>query len=172
MTRQPSSTGRKPRWSKGFTRAGGLVQTQIRKASETRGFAETRLLTHWADIVGPDVAALCRPVKVGYGRGGLGATLTVLTRGAAAPMLQAQLPVIRERVNACYGYNAIARIHVTQTASTGFDDGQTPFSTPAPPVRDLPAELPPEAVRATDDVTDPGLRAALAGLGARIFTKT
>ena len=73
----------KRRFGKGFARAGGLVQPQIRKASESRGFAVSRLVTHWAEVVGDDIAALCRPVKVGYGRqGGLGATLTVLARGA------------------------------------------------------------------------------------------
>ena len=122
----------KRRFGKGFARAGGLVQPQIRKASESRGFAVSRLVTHWAEVVGDDIAALCRPVKVGYGRqGGLGATLTVLARGAAAPLVQAQLPRIRDRVNACYGYNAVARIAVTQTAAVGFGEAQTPFSAPS-----------------------------------------
>ncbi len=51
---------------------------------------------------------MTRPVKVGYPREGLGATLTLLTRAADAPMVQMQLPVIKDKVNACYGYAAIS----------------------------------------------------------------
>ena len=35
----------------GFSRAAALMQTRIRSASEKRGFAVTRLLTHWAEVV-------------------------------------------------------------------------------------------------------------------------
>ena len=34
---------------------------------------------------------------------------------------------LRERVNAVYGYNAIARIRITQTAAAGFSEGQADF---------------------------------------------
>ena len=44
--------------TKGFKRTNSLLSQQIRKASETRGFAQSRLLTHWAEIAGE---ALIRP---------------------------------------------------------------------------------------------------------------
>ncbi|MCH2249176.1 MAG: DUF721 domain-containing protein, partial [Cognatishimia sp.] len=75
---------------KGFQRTSSLLRDRIRKAGETRGFAVTRVLTHWAEIVGQDMAAICKPVDVKYGRQGFGATLTVLTTGAQAPMLEMQ----------------------------------------------------------------------------------
>ena len=100
--------------TRGFAQASGLLQSRIRGASEARGFAVTRLLTHWAEIVGEDTARIAQPVKVGYGRDGLGATLTLLTTGAQAPMLSMQCEAIRERVNACYGYRAIAKVRITQ----------------------------------------------------------
>jgi len=74
----------------GFKRTSSLLQTQIRKTSETRGFAQSRLLTHWAEIAGDDIAAISRPVEVRYGRSGFGATLTLLTTGANAPILEMQ----------------------------------------------------------------------------------
>ena len=49
---------------KGFSSAGALLQGQIRRAGESRGFAVSRVLTHWAEIVGTDLAALARPVDV------------------------------------------------------------------------------------------------------------
>ena len=102
--------------TKGFKRTDSLLSQQIRKASETRGFAQSRLLTHWTEIAGEATAAISRPVEVSYGRKeGIGATLTLLTTGANAPMLEMQKEQLRARVNAVYGYNAIARVRITQT---------------------------------------------------------
>lgn len=153
----------------GFKQTGKLLETRIRRAGESRGFAVSRLLTHWEEIAGPDIAPQCRPVTVGYSRKGFGATLTVLTSGAFAPLLQAQLPRLRERVNACYGYNAISRIRITQTAPVGFAEPKAEFQ---------PAEKPKpsDAVHAqareqTTQIENSELRAALAQLGAHILSK-
>lgn len=154
---------RKPR-GRGFKRAGALVETQIRKVGESRGFAVSRLLTHWTEIVGTDLAKLCRPVRAAYGRGSFGATLTLLASGPAAPIVQARLPELRERVNACYGYNAISRIKITQTAPEGFSEPPSPFK-PAPHIR---PEHPPVASDALDSVRDPDLRAALTSMSAHL----
>lgn len=161
------------RRSFGFRRADTLLQGRIRDASATRGFAQSRLLTHWAEIAGPHIAQIARPVEVSYGRGGLGATLVLLTTGSHAPMLEMEAPKLRERVNAVYGYNAISRIRITQTAPTGFADGQVAFmqmpeghvaADPAPAVRAKAAEQ-------VAPIADEGLRAALERLAANILTK-
>ncbi|NBB98495.1 MAG: DUF721 domain-containing protein [Alphaproteobacteria bacterium] len=156
----------------GFQAASSLLGPQIRKVGEARGFAVSRLLTHWAEIAGPEIAACARPVKIGYAKGGFGATLTLLTTGPAAPMVQMQLPRLREKVNACYGYNAISRITITQTAPTGFAEGQasfTPAPTPAPKAPDPQVVTTARAV--TGDVTDEGLRAALERLATNVLSK-
>lgn len=166
------SEDRQTRRHRGFEPASGLLRDKIRQAGEARGFAVSRLLTHWAEVVGQDIARVARPVKVGYGREGLGATLTLLTTGAAAPILQMHLPKIRERVNACYGYNAISRVTITQTAPTGFAEGQVEFM-PAP--KTARAEPRPEAVLAAKEaakgVDDDGLRAALEALGQKVLCR-
>ena len=113
--------------TKGFTRTSALLTQRIRTASESRGFAQSRLLTHWAEVAGDAIAAISRPVEVSYGRGGIGATLTLLTTGSHAPVLEMEKEKLRARVNAVYGYNAIARVRVTQTAPTGFAEGQVAF---------------------------------------------
>lgn len=129
----------------------------------------TRLLTHWADIVGPETAARARPVNVSYSKGGFGATLTVLTTSAQAPMLQMQLPQIREKVNACYGYNAIARIRITQTAPVGFAEGQVAFAPAAPAVAKPDPAAKAHAAKATVGVENETLRTALTALGENIL---
>ena len=171
MTGQKIPFGK--RRNRGFQRASLLVQDRIRGASESKGFAVSRLLTHWADIVGADIAKCARPVEITYGRK-FGATLTVLTTGAQAPMLEMQKEQIRERVNACYGYSAISEIRLTQTAATGFSEGQAVFS-PAPENtggRLEPRPVPQAAVRAASGVASDELRQALERLGANVLSET
>lgn len=156
----------------GFSRTSSLLQKRIRRVSEGRGFAVTRLLTHWEDVVGADIAQVARPVDVKYGRQGLGATLTVLTTGAQAPLLEMQKEKLRERVNAVYGYNAIARVRITQTAPTGFAEGQAQFA-PAPRVEK--PEPDPQVTRAAAQVAqgvqDNSLRDALEVLARNVLSK-
>lgn len=160
-----------PRRKKGFERTSSLLSARIRKASETRGFAVTRVLTHWAEIVGEATAGISRPVDISYGRGGMGATLTVLTTGAQAPMLDMQKDQLREKVNAVYGYNAISRIRITQTAATGFAEGQAQFThAPKNPPQPDPKDLA-RATDATKDIGDDGLRSALELLARNVITK-
>ncbi len=171
--KQADGYKQRKRNSRGFQRTSKLLQTRIRAAGETRGFAITRLLTHWAEIVGEDTARMARPVDVKYGRESFGATLTLLTTGAQAPMLEMQKEAVRERVNACYGYTAISRIRITQTAATGFAEGQAQFSA-APKAK--PATASPEtklaARKAAAPIADAGLRDALEALGQNIISRS
>lgn len=168
-----------PRRRGGFRHTAALVADRIRTAGEARGFAVARLLTHWAEIAGADIAAIARPVKIGYQRDGMGATLTLLTAGASAPLVQMRLPHLRERVNACYGYNAISRIAITQTAPTGFAEGQADF-THAPRIgangrgTDAAGKDPAVLARAADvaaGVCDEGLRTALESLAQNVLSR-
>ena len=154
----------------GFRRASLLVEQKLQSAGESRGFAITRLLTHWAEIVGAQAAGVCTPVKISYAQKGFGATLVILTTGAQAQMLEMQLPQLREKVNACYGYNAISRIRITQTAPVGFSNGNAQFY--VAPKRTVSLPCPKMAARASTiacDIKDKGLRAALVAFGENIM---
>jgi hypothetical protein len=156
---------------RGFEPAFALVQDQVRGAGEARGFAVARLVTHWPEVVGADLARVTRPVRVGYGRDGIGGTLTVLVQGASAPMVEMQKDAIRARVNAVYGYNAISRVVLTQSSATGFAEGQAQFTAaPRPAPAPDPAVLS-RAAASAEGVGDPGLRAALERLAQNILTR-
>lgn len=158
--------------TKGFARTASLLTAKIRKASESRGFAQSRLLTNWAEVVGDDAAAISRPVEVSYGRNGMGATLTLLTTGANAPILEMQKEQLRARVNAVYGYNAIARVRVTQTAATGFSEGRVAFEhAPKKPAAKPDPALRAKATQNAAHIGDDNLRDALARLGENILNK-
>ncbi len=162
------------RRSRGFVQTGGLLSGRVQKVSEKRGFTQVKLLTQWVEIVGETVAEMARPVKVSYSKSGIGATLTVLTQGAQAPELQMMLPQIQEKVNACYGYNAISRITITQTADFGFGEAQAEF-TPKPAATQSEQTLTrqqSEAVRKNvSPIADSGLRDALEQLGQNILKR-
>jgi len=171
--RGPKDNKRSGRRMRGFESASGLLRDPIRKAGESRGFAVTKLLTHWPEIAGVDLAPLCRPVKIGYGKGGMGATLTLLASGAAAPLVQMQLERLREKVNAIYGYAAISRIRVTQTAAEGFSEPMTPFehTNVAPPSPQALARAKAVVSSMTSGVTDDGLKSALDRLATNVLMK-
>ena len=159
--------------SKGFTQAGRLMQSDIRRAGESRGFAVSKLLTHWTEIMGVDIAKISVPVNVRYGRQGLGATLTLLTTGANAPILEMQKEQIRAKANACYGYNAISKVTVTQTSATGFSEGQVAFGHKSKPADTATRPQISDAARGiARKVDDESLKQALERLGQNIISKS
>lgn len=156
---------------RGFEVAASLMSQRVQKVAEGRGFAVSRLLTHWPEIAGAQLAAITRPVRISHTRGGFGATLTLLTSGPAAPMVEMQLPQLRERVNACYGYNAIQKIVLTQTAASGFAEAQAQFA--HAPRREAAPD--PQAQAAAQKVgtqfDDPALADAMSRLAMNVATR-
>jgi hypothetical protein len=151
--------GGKSRRGLGFARAAEAAGALVAEAGGGRGFAEQRILTHWADIVGSELAALCRPMRVSYrGRDAdLSATLVLLADGAAASELAHRGHEIVERVNRVYGYRAIGKIRISQVQALP----STGESRHDPDLPIGPADPPSPAVMA---IEDEALRAALSRL--------
>lgn len=165
-----NAAGQRRRFSKGFTQAGGLAKADIRKAGHTRGFAEVRVLTHWASVVGAEIAKMTTPKAVSYPRGSFGGTLTVTTTGSNAPVVQLQRDQIREKVNACYGYNAISRVRIEQVAARldmAEPAAEYTHDRPDPRVEKAKKTLP-----SLDNVKDENLRAALDSLGSAVIERS
>ncbi|MGH1369796.1 MAG: DUF721 domain-containing protein [Maritimibacter sp.] len=157
---------------RGFERTSSLLTQRIREAGESRGFAVTRLITHWEDIVGEATARICRPTEVSYKRSGFGATLTLLTTGAQAPMLEMQKEKLREKVNTVYGYSAISHIRITQTAPTGFAEGQAEFrAKPKAAAPQIDPEIIARARSTTKTVGDEDLRFQLERLAENVYAR-
>ena len=168
------NTQQSKRGKRGFQPASSALETRVRQAGQKRGFALSRLLTHWPEVAGPQIADIATPVEIKYGReGGFGATLTVLTKGAHAPMLEMQTPALLKRLNACYGYPAISRIRITQTASTGFGEAQAPYGAPRPTAAATKPN--PKAARQardmTENIADAPLRDALERLAHNVLSR-
>ena len=58
MARTPSPLPSATRRVRGFEATSGLLKDQIRKVGESRGFAVARLLTHWPEIAGEEMARM------------------------------------------------------------------------------------------------------------------
>ena len=157
-----------------FKRTSELLKRRINEASAGRGFSETRLLTHWSTFVGIGLAEKTYPVKISFASGGLGATLTILTTGPHALEVEMLKHQVKEKVNAAYGYNAVARIKITQTAETGFEFAKLGGNTDD---RDCSTNLKivrnnVKASEQVEGVEDKVLREALAELEEKVLTKS
>lgn len=103
--------GRRP----GLRMLGATVPKLTDKALRKRGFLESAIVHRWASIVGEDVAGWCAPDKVAFPRDRrAGATLHLVVPGARALELQHLEPVLLERINTVFGYDAVTRITIRQ----------------------------------------------------------
>ncbi|HET9068406.1 MAG TPA: DciA family protein [Amaricoccus sp.] len=161
--RPPGRVGR------GFVRAGGLIEPQMRTAAARRGFAQARLRALWPEIAGPEFAAICAPVKLARARGPAGGLLTVAVAGAHAPQLQMLLPLLRERVNAALGAGSVGRIQLTQAAH-GFAEAQAPYAAASGEAPHREADLG-EVRGSLSSIGDGDLREALETLARNVLSR-
>lgn len=114
-----------------------LVPSLARRAYRQRGFVSGEVIARWAEIAGADVAAVSRPLKLAFapGRRDEG-VLHVKASSAAALQLQHRSPVILERINAHFGYKAVARLALTQgPVAEGAASPPAPVAPPSPDSR-------------------------------------
>ncbi len=138
-----------------------ITDTALRK----KGFAQTAVITNWAEIVGPELADYTAPQKLAFPRGGRSdGTLHVRVAGALAIELQHLEPIVLERINTYFGYRAVARLALEQG--------------PLPPRRDTARRAPAPALDAAEEnaiegtvsgIEDDRLRHALSALGRAVM---
>ena len=141
-----------------------LVGGALQSAFARQGFAAVDIVSHWEDIVGPELAARTEPMRLVWPRRedpDSSGTLTIRVEGAYALELQHLAPVVIERVNRYFGWACVGRIAIRQ--------GPVVKRARKP---DLPIEPPAEAVaeieRGLGEFEDEELKTALARLGALV----
>jgi len=116
------------------------------------GFAYGELLSQWTAIAGDSFAKACRPERIswprqtGEARQRMGGILILRAAPGRALELHYETPRLIERINAFYGFGAIAAIKIRQAPATA----------PQPPAR------PKRALKAAQAAA---LEAELAGIG-------
>lgn len=151
-----------PRYG-GPVRLDRLARDCLGKVVTRQGFGSAEILTAWADIVGPEVAARSRPERIRWPRRRKdqeagAATLVVRAEGGDALEIQHMKDDILARLNAFLGWAAVGKLVVRQAPMPEADG-------PAQARRERPpAGAGGSAALAAID--DPGLREALSRLAA------
>jgi hypothetical protein len=75
------------------------------------GFVQSAIVSRWSEIVGERYARVSSPESIRFPMGKKsGGVLTLLVEGAHSPLLQHLAPLIIERVNRFFGYEAVNRV--------------------------------------------------------------
>src|SRR5665213_2771162 len=98
-----------------------LLSDVFSDAYAKQGFAARELVTRWADIAGPEVAAHSEPLKIQWPRPVEGqpqepATLVLRVEGPAALEIQHASDALLQRVNRFLGWSAVGRLPHRQPA--------------------------------------------------------
>jgi len=154
---------------------GSMVPGLTRKAFERFGFSTAALLTDWAGIVGKDLARYTSPDKLKWPRGNdeagdeggperRGATLVLRVDLGRGIDVQYRGRQIIERINAHFGYRAVAELRIIQAPV----EGALPPAPKASAGRSFDRSQTAPMVAA---VADEGLRAALEKMQAGLTSR-
>lgn len=140
--------------------AGELVGDVGGQSFRRFGFVQSAVVSRWSEIVGERYAKVSSPESIRFPAGRkAGGALTLLVEGAHAPLIQHLAPIIIERVNRFFGYQAVNRVIFKQ----GRPVAQAP-KPKRPELRPVPKELG-EGLR---EIADPELRTCLESLASQI----
>ena len=129
-----------------------------RAAFRRFGFVQSAVVSRWHEIVGDRYASVSAPESIRFPPGKRSdGVLNLVVEGAHAPMMQHVAPVIVERVNRFFGYQAVARVAFRQGL---VQVARTRSRTPPASLRPIPVDLG-DSLR---EVADPELRACLESL--------
>jgi hypothetical protein len=135
------------------------------KALGKRGLAFGPLLTDWADIVGPHLAARAIPEKLVFPKGSKDkATLHIRAAAAFALEIQHLEPLIIERINGFFGYGAVTRLKLVPGAPVA-------AAKKPPTLRRLTAEEESRLTIATAAIDDPDLRGVMERFGRTLLAR-
>ena len=140
-----------------------MIEPMVAPSAQERGFAISRLISHWREIVG-ETAEWCRPADIQFPRGSSNnGTLKLQITSGRGPQAQALSAQIIDQVNAAFGYQAVGRITLVQSLA--------PSRPPAPPKTPATISDAPD-VWTLDErlkhIKSPELRAALRRLGGPV----
>ena len=145
----------------GRTRSAGELVGEIGGVAFRRfGFVQSAIVSRWSEIVGERYAKVSSPESIRFPTGKKsGGVLTLLVEGAHSPLLQHLAPLIIERVNRFFGYQAIDRVV--------FRQGRPLASSPKPQ-RPQSRPVSKELGEGLRQIADPELRACLESLAGKI----
>lgn len=154
----------------GLRSLGETVAELTRPIVGRRGFARGALIGDWVSIVGERLAASSLPERIAYAakRSSEGTLHLRVATGGLAMELQHFEPILVERINAYFGYPAVARVKLIQGP---LPTVARPRSPPPPRPRTLTVGQSSALEAQLADIADPDLRQALAELGRAVLAR-
>jgi hypothetical protein len=161
MAKSPGPESNDNEARRGRARPCGELVSDIAGTTFKRfGFIQGAVVSRWAEIVGDRYARVSTPESIRFPSGKKsGGVLTLSVEGAHAPLMQHLGPLIIERVNRFFGYEAVNKVAFTQ--------GRAPrpkMNVERPATAAVPAELG-EGLR---QISDPELRTVLESLAGKL----
>lgn len=97
-----------------------MLMPLAKKILGKRGFVEVDILTNWDHIVGEELAAFVQPQSIDFRRGEKtnGVLKVAVPGGAFALELQHRENSVIQKINAYFGYAAVASLKIIQNAAT------------------------------------------------------
>jgi hypothetical protein len=161
MAKSPRTESAKDAPRRGYARSAGDLVGEIAGVTFKRfGFVQGAVVSRWAEIVGDRYARVSTPESIRFPAGKKSAgTLTLNVEGAHAPLMQHLAPLIIERVNRFFGYEAVDKI--------AFRQGRAAKPEPKP-LRPAAGPVPKELGEGLRQIADPELRACLESLASKL----
>ncbi|HEX8484459.1 DUF721 domain-containing protein [Sphingomonas sp.] len=160
MSKRPSAPKDEPVRANRSRAVSELLPAISGAAFRRFGFVQSAIVSRWPEIVGERYAAASHPESIRFPMGKKqDGILTLVVRGAFAPMMQHITPEIAERVNRFFGYTAVARIVIRQGEIARREPRRAP-----PSIRVVPQEL----GDSLKTIADPELKAVLESLAAGV----
>ncbi len=161
-TKSPPTTVRR---SYKMTALGATVNKLTRQTYGQRGLADGAVIHNWPTIIGDMLAGACQPEKIAYNKGerGRGTLYLRVANSGLATEIQHLEPLVLERVNSYFGYQAVARLKLIH--------GPLPEPAPKaePVLRPLSNQQTDALAKELCNVSDPDLKAALESLGQSVL---
>ncbi len=144
-----------------------IAAPALRRRGFAGGEASVRVVTDWAEIVGPALARDSLPERLTFPRGAeSGGTLRVRAAGPLALELQHLEPLVVERINGYFGYRAVAKLAFVQAPAIH----RPRRAAPAPPPEPTGPAAAALAARLSG-IEDGALREALGRLGRVVLAR-
>lgn len=112
--------------SKGFENLSASMTPLIKKLLGAKGMAEVEILANWKNIVGEDLAKYSLPQRIEFkvGSRNNGTLYLMAASGGFAMEIQHRTPLILEKINTFFGYQAVSKLKLIQ--NDGFINPETP----------------------------------------------
>lgn len=156
--------------SNGLTAFSSDISALASKLLGKSGLIEMKILTSWTSIVGEELAQYTLPQKIDFKKDARdNGTLYLLTQsGSFALEIGHRTPVILEKINTFFGYNAVSKIKIIQSDSFVLETDNTKFAD-IENKKLVSTEEKNYICELTEDIENLNLKTRLRSLGENIF---